>query len=250
MNTKKLIDLTGMKFERLKVIKRANNHIQPNGNIVVMWECECECGNKVIVRGISLRKGITKSCGCLAKEKSAKRLKEQREKVNIYDLSKNYGVGYTSNTNEKFYFDIEDYDKIKDFCWIKGQNSRIVSHDKKTGKRITLNRLIMDIPEGMCVNYMNHNIYDNRKQNLEVVPYMKCQWGKTINKNNTSGTTGVILDKRTNKWCANIFIRGKYIYLGSYKNKSNAIKARKEAEEKYFGEYSYDNRMKGVENNE
>lgn len=31
------------------------------------------------------------------------------------------------------------------------------------------------------------------------------------------------------------------IYLGGFINKDDAIKARKEAEEKYFGEYSYDN---------
>lgn len=31
---------------------------------------------------------------------------------------------------------------------------------------------------------------------------------------------------------------------GYFKNKEDAIKARKEAEEKYFGEYSYDNSQK------
>ena len=33
------------------------------------------------------------------------------KKSNIYDLSGEYGVGWTSNTNEEFYFDLEDYDK-------------------------------------------------------------------------------------------------------------------------------------------
>ena len=35
------------------------------------------------------------------------------------------------------------------------------------------------------------------------------------------------------------------IYLGRYFDKDDAIKARKEAEEKYFGEYSYDNSIGG-----
>lgn len=34
-----------------------------------MWEATCECGNKIIVRGDSLRSGHTRSCGCLQKEK-------------------------------------------------------------------------------------------------------------------------------------------------------------------------------------
>lgn len=59
----KLIDLTGQKFGRLTVIKRA-----PNKGDIVQWECKCECGNQVIVRGECLRKGNTKSCGCLKKQ--------------------------------------------------------------------------------------------------------------------------------------------------------------------------------------
>ena len=40
------------------------------------------------------------------------------KKYNKYDLSGEYGIGWTSNTNQEFYFDLEDYDKIKDYCWI------------------------------------------------------------------------------------------------------------------------------------
>lgn len=33
-----------------------------------MWEATCDCGNKIVVRGDSLRAGHTRSCGCLQKE--------------------------------------------------------------------------------------------------------------------------------------------------------------------------------------
>ncbi len=45
-------------------------------------------------------------------------------------------------------------------------------------------------------------------------------------------------------WRARIFINGKGIHLGRFTNFDEAVKARKRAEEKYFGEYSYDNSMK------
>ncbi len=32
--------------------------------------CQCECGNRCVVRSYLLRKGMTKSCGCYAKEKA------------------------------------------------------------------------------------------------------------------------------------------------------------------------------------
>ncbi len=34
-----------------------------------MWECQCDCGEKAIVEGASLKNGLTRSCGCLNKER-------------------------------------------------------------------------------------------------------------------------------------------------------------------------------------
>lgn len=62
-----LKDLTGKTFGRLTVLARAEN----NGR-VVMWSCYCACGNKTTVRGINLKCGTTKSCGCLQKESITK----------------------------------------------------------------------------------------------------------------------------------------------------------------------------------
>lgn len=33
-----------------------------------MWNCVCDCGKQTVVLGYNLKKGITKSCGCLQKE--------------------------------------------------------------------------------------------------------------------------------------------------------------------------------------
>lgn len=57
----RLIDLTGERYGKLVVIKRVEN----DKNGASMWECQCDCGNKKIVRGNSLKRGNTKSCGCL-----------------------------------------------------------------------------------------------------------------------------------------------------------------------------------------
>ena len=60
-----LIDLTGMKFGKLTVIKRDIDHILPNGKHATMWRCLCDCGNECTVYGCSLYSKNTQSCGCI-----------------------------------------------------------------------------------------------------------------------------------------------------------------------------------------
>ena len=60
----KLIDLKGQKFYRLTVLERAETRTYKSGGKAVMWKCRCDCGNITIVNGNSLRRGLTKSCGC------------------------------------------------------------------------------------------------------------------------------------------------------------------------------------------
>lgn len=55
---------------------------------------------------------------------------------------------------------------------------------------------------------------------------------------NTSGVKGVHYDKDRNKWKSEICVNNKKIMLGRFENKDDAIKARCDAEIKYFGEYN------------
>lgn len=66
MRTK--IDLSDKIFGKLKPIKNGPQKIC-NGSNHSTWECECACGNKVIIRTSSLTSGSTKSCGCATKNK-------------------------------------------------------------------------------------------------------------------------------------------------------------------------------------
>lgn len=50
------IDLTGKKFNKLTVIKKADDYVAPCGKHTSQWLCLCECGNKVIVQVGHLRK--------------------------------------------------------------------------------------------------------------------------------------------------------------------------------------------------
>jgi len=82
MNTTKK-DMTGLRFGRLVVCKESNQRIRG----CVCWEAVCDCGNVKVYVGADLRKGHTKSCGCLAKELSSKRAKTHGKKgTRIYRI--------------------------------------------------------------------------------------------------------------------------------------------------------------------
>ena len=58
-------DLRGMRVGRLLVIEPTPT--RKNGR--VLWRCECDCGNEVLVRSSSLlRPSSTKSCGCYGRD--------------------------------------------------------------------------------------------------------------------------------------------------------------------------------------
>ena len=62
-------DLTGRKFDRLKVVERAGTYTAPDGiSQQPIWLCQCSCGNISYVTTRNLLSGATKSCGCLRKE--------------------------------------------------------------------------------------------------------------------------------------------------------------------------------------
>ena len=61
----KFIDLTGQKFERLKVVECSGR--DKKGRAI--WKCQCKCGKTINVSSDNLRRKHTKSCGCLHIEK-------------------------------------------------------------------------------------------------------------------------------------------------------------------------------------
>ena len=224
-----LRDLTGQRLGYLTVVKRAEDYVLPSGRKCVRWLCHCDCGNNVIVFANNIGK-TTWSCGCFAKENMSK----VKKKYNTYDLSGKFGIGYTSKSDE-FYFDLEDYDKIKDYCWLLTSDGYVVS-----AKGVLFHNIVMG---DKSIDHKNHKKYDNRKSNLRKVSASQNQMNASKRSDNTSGITGVSWSKTKEKWIAYIIMNGIYEYLGSFCNKEDAIKARKRAEEKRFGEYSYDNSM-------
>lgn len=68
-----LVDLTGQRFGRWLVEKRAPDHIRPNGARKTMWACICDCGTRKNVSAEKLMNGESKSCGCYKRDVASNR---------------------------------------------------------------------------------------------------------------------------------------------------------------------------------
>lgn len=231
----KLLKLEGITFGDLTVIRKHNNRDEYNR---ILWVCVCSCNldKEILVCGHYLSSNKKNNCGCKTKLKQS----EKKRRFNTYNLEGDFGIGYT-NKGEEFYFDLEDYDKIKDYCWID-HDGYIEARDVVGGgdSIIKMHRLIMNVfGFDKKVDHINHNKNDNRKSQLRVCSNQENTFNHKVSKSNTSGRSGVSYRKDTNKWRARLWFDGKCYALGSFNTYDEALNARLIKEEEFFKEYKY-----------
>ena len=237
---KQKVNLVGNTFARLTVI--GIDEVKTSQKKRRHYICKCECGNIVSVASSQLLNGHTKSCGCLQKE-CVNKSNKNKKKYNKYDLSKPFGICYASNTEEEILFDKEDYEIIKNYCWRVDSYGYAVTSVRnevsgKYNKIVKMHQLLSQCTNDYVVDHKNGDKLDNQKHNLRMCYQRDNTKNHAVHKTSTTGVSGVTWDKKNQNWRVRI---GKDISIGSFANFDNAINARKNAEEKYFGEYSYDN---------
>ena len=90
------------------------------------------------------------------------------------------------------YFDLEDYNKIKNFYWENHHGyaaTRIYNSDKYY--YIYMHRLLIDPKQDEVVDHINRNKLNNLKHNLRITDDCGNARNASLAKNNTSGFTGV-----------------------------------------------------------
>lgn len=75
-----LIDLTGRRFGRLVVLRRAGTRYRVGARGQMLsteptWLCMCDCGKEKVILGMNLREGRSNSCGCLSAEVHSEMMK-------------------------------------------------------------------------------------------------------------------------------------------------------------------------------
>lgn len=267
-NPLKTEDLTGQKFGRLTVIGRdieRDKELVENGHSGnAHWLCRCDCGNPKLssVVGYGLKKGTTKSCGCLASEIIAKRNKQYSTKNNIYESTEdnnplqdengNYRI-FDENKEFSFLISKEDFDIVSKHYWRKipetlepnprkrywTTNAKIEEINSGSTSCFRLHQVIAEQKYGMydhkkfMPDHLDRNPDNNTRENLVLKDNISNSHNRGLSRTNTSGKTGVHKNKDHTGWDAYITVNYENIYLGNFASFEEAVAARKDAELKY-----------------
>ena len=227
------LDLTGKKFERLFVKELA--YIKDGRTF---WTCVCDCSpnKEIVVKGKYLSNGQTKSCGCLNAER-IQQMGRANKKYNDYYQIENVVHIKFFNCDEEFLCDPSDWEIAKEICWFK--NNTGYARGEIDSKFILFHNYILNINSNNTVeiDHISGDRLDNRRDNLRICTRKENAYNKGLYSNNTSGVTGVSWHKTYCKWGAYIQKDKKNVVLGYFDLYEDAVKARREAEIKYFGEY-------------
>lgn len=200
----KKIDLSGQTFDKLKVLRKDELR---RGYYI----CECECKIVKSIRGSHLTAGMTKSCGCLRTKLSTR--SKTSEMINKTFERLTVRAEHPERKNRK----------IQYICDCSCGKSNIVA----SGVYLRNG----DIKSCGCIKKeMIERMQDSIEKTASDSTNILIQNRKT-RADNTSGCTGVYLDKKSGLYRATLRFKNKAYSLGYYKNFDEAVKIRRNAEQ-------------------
>ena len=261
-------DRVGEKYNRLTIIE----YLRKEGK----YRYRCDCGTVGVTKCGYILYGSTKSCGCLNNEKRKKKVTDIAGRT--FGKLTTISPGNRANRNGSRYWlchcecgqdrEILKRNLLSGLSESCGKCSRVGLLGKRFGKYTVIGERAVTYKKGMAwlcecdcgkERYVTrYNLVKgyskscgcsrNRKKTLvEGTLLENIDPNKKIPRNNTSGCIGVSEVKDREVWEARITLRGKTYHLGSFKNKDDAILARKNAEielyrpilDKYRNDYEF-----------
>ncbi len=137
-----------------------------------------------------------------------------------------------------------DYGQLIKYDWyfnLKGAAVRKQYLKGNKQKVIYMHRQIMNCPEDLEIDHINHDPLDNQKKNLRICNRSQNNFNLRINKKNTSGFKGVSFIKNENTWRVYISLNNRQVHLGRFKTKQEAARAYNQAALELRGAFAWIN---------
>jgi hypothetical protein len=223
----KAIDLVGQRFARLVVIRPRG----PNNQGNMLWECLCDCGKTTVAKGIYLRKGHTKTCGCMIVDERPADGLTHAHLLEILNYDPEIGVFQWKKKLQRH--------EVGEIAGKKthGYISICINGEPYPAHRLAWLYVHGEWP-GNLLDHINRQRSDNRIANLRLASPQLNNMNSSIQSNNTSGYKGVSWDKRMMEWAAYITLGRKKFHLGYFSNSQSAARAYDKAATERFGEFA------------
>lgn len=134
--------------------------------------------------------------------------------------------------------DEADFECLNQFKWHYNFYGYAVCNSVRIGNYTYMHRLLLGLQKGDKKegDHINHNKLDNRRCNLRICTKQQNLWNME-SKTGVSKYKGVHLNKRSNKWYAQLQTQnGRYI--GSFNLEIEAAKAYDKKAKEIFGEFA------------
>ncbi len=131
--------------------------------------------------------------------------------------------------------DDEDFPKVCGFLWtIDLSGGYAIAQKRINGKHLNykMHQVIFGKKKGFEVDHINRNKLDNRKENLRFVTHHE-------NCLNRKRGVGIRYREDRKRWYARVKWKNKEVYLGSFKTKTEALKAREIGAIQFYGQYAF-----------
>lgn len=139
--------------------------------------------------------------------------------------------------------DPSEFERTKDITWRvhRGYKTWYAVSGGCGKPLVQLHRLIMCAPDDAEIDHKNHNGLDNRRCNLRIAIGSQNQRNRRKYKKGTSRFLGVSLNRKENKWVAQIKYEGRNRTLGRFDSEEEAALSYDNAARKHFGEFANPN---------
>jgi len=141
--------------------------------------------------------------------------------------------------------DPDDYHRLVNFNWHANKSAhthyavRYLSSGKGKNKIEYMHHLIIDIPEGLFCDHINHNGLDNRKANLRPATLAQnIRHRRKFKSPSRSKYKGLTWRKKEKTWHVRIYTNGKRIFIGSFKDEFAAAHAYDRAAKQFYGDFA------------
>ncbi|MDU4943950.1 MAG: HNH endonuclease [Mixta calida] len=119
---------------------------------------------------------------------------------------------------------------------VEGYRSISINHHRYRSGRLAFFYMTGRWP--IQVDHINRIRDDDRWVNLREADNSQNNCNRDLQKNNTSGASGVCWAKNKSKWLVQVGVKGKLIYFGLYEDKELADLVCSEAKAKYHKEFA------------